>query len=73
MISLRGKYDGKVLKLNQPIALKSERDVIVTFLDEDISADEIQKITESSGSFDFLMNEAEDIYSDSDLKKKYPQ
>ena len=73
MISMRGKYDGKVLKLNQPISLKSERDVIVTFLDEDISADEIQKITESSGSFDFLMNEAEDIYSDSDLKKKYPQ
>ena len=73
MISMRGKYDGKVLKLNQPIALKLERDVIVTFLDEDISADEIHKITESSGSFDFLMNEAEDIYSDSDLKKKYPQ
>ena len=38
---------------------------------ENISMKEIQSLLKNGGSFDFLENEEEDIYNDSDLKLKY--
>ncbi len=37
----------------------------------DISNHEIQQMLSKSKSFDFLLSEEEDIYSDNDLKVKY--
>jgi len=39
--------------------------------EEDISTVELMKLTEKGGSFDFLNDEREDIYSIDDLKVKY--
>ncbi|GJQ49633.1 hypothetical protein KsCSTR_36210 [Candidatus Kuenenia stuttgartiensis] len=50
------------------------QEVIVTFLGTDKNGllhQEIYKIAEIGGSFDFLNAPEEDIYSDNDLKVKY--
>ncbi len=39
--------------------------------EEDISTNELMKLTEKSGSFDFLNDKKEDLYSINDLKVKY--
>jgi len=39
--------------------------------EEDISTNELMKLTEKNGSFDFLNDKKEDLYSINDLKVKY--
>jgi len=73
MISIRGVYDGKHLRLSDKIDIRSPKQVIVTFLDEvedEFSAHEMSMIAQSSRALDFLENEEED-YSDKDLKVIY--
>ena len=74
MLSIQGTFDGKKLKLNRRIKLRSEKKVIVTFLDEvddDITSEELQSLAMKGGAFGFLNSKEEDIYSDKNLKVKY--
>jgi len=74
MLSVKGTYDGKQLKLAEKIKIRSPKKVIVTFLDavdDELSGEELHVIAQKGGSFDFLNNEEEDIYSDKDLKVVY--
>jgi hypothetical protein len=74
MLSVRGTYDGKVLKIFDKIQINSPKRVIITFLEDtniDITSEELHMIAQQGGAFDFLDNEEEDIYTDNDLKIKY--
>lgn len=73
MLSVKGVYDGKNLKLLDKVDVNEPKDVIVTFLEsiDSISSDEILQAADHGGSFDFLDSEDEDIYSDKDLKVRY--
>ncbi|KKO20221.1 MAG: hypothetical protein DCC43_05900 [Candidatus Brocadia sp.] len=74
MISVKGIFDGKKVKFLEEVDINEPQEVIITFLgtskDESLYQ-EIYKIAETSGSFDFLNAPEEDIYSDADLKVKY--
>ncbi|HBE01899.1 MAG TPA: hypothetical protein DC049_05415 [Spirochaetia bacterium] len=76
MIAVKAVYDGHNVKLPDSIHIHKPQKVIITFLESDNSEDEqitedIAQLTAKSKSFDFLKEEGEDIYSDSDLKVKY--
>lgn len=74
MLSIRAIYDGKSLKLLDKVDINEPKEVIITFLeptDKDISTQEDIHVAEKGRAFDFLNNEAEEIYSDDDLKVKY--
>ena len=74
MLSVQGTFDGKKLKLNRELKIRSAKKVIVTFLDdadEDITNEELLMLADKGGAFDFLKNKEEDIYTDKDLKVKY--
>jgi hypothetical protein len=74
MLSVKAVYDGKELKFNEEIHVRTPHAVIVTFLDEpndEITSSLVQQIAAEGGSFNFLDNPDEDIYSDNDLKVKY--
>lgn len=74
MLSVRGIYDGKKLKLFERVKINTPKKVIVTFLEtenNEITNEEIQLMAEKGGGFDFLHDEKEDIYTDKDLKVKY--
>lgn len=74
MLSIKGTYDGKVLRIFDKIRINSPKKVIITFLedpDEDLTTEELHLIAQQGGAFDFLDNEEEDIYTDNDLKVKY--
>jgi len=75
MLSVKGIYDGGQIRLLDEVKIKAPQKVIVTFLEE--TDDEIQKeiysTAEKSGSFEFLKEPAEDIYTDKDLIIKYKQ
>ena len=73
MLSVRGIFDGKAVKLLDEVKIDEPRKVIVTFLedtDEEIHK-EIYAASGKSGTFDFLKEPSEDIYTDNDLKIKY--
>jgi len=74
MLSVRAIYDGKNLNFLEKVKVKSPKEVIVTFLDEndtEITSAELHRLAAKGGAFDFLNGKKEDIYSDKDLKKKY--
>jgi hypothetical protein len=74
MLSVKAFYDGKNIKLLENLEEKKPGKVIVTFLDDEdpnINNNEILFVAEKGGSFDFLNDPSEDIYSDKDLKVKY--
>ena len=74
MLSVKAIYDGKNVKLSEKVEVKKPVRVIVTFLDDedtDIINEEILIVADKGGSFDFLNDPAEDIYTDKDLKIKY--
>lgn len=73
MLSIRGTYDGKQLRLSDKVNINSPKRVIVTFLDEEndeLSSDEMLLIAAQGGALDFL-SEEEDTYSDKDMKVVY--
>ena len=74
MLSIKGIYDGKQLKLAEKIKIRSPKKVIVTFLDaveDELSSEELHQFAQKGGAFDFLNNKEEDIYTDKDLKVVY--
>ncbi len=74
VISVKGIFDGKKVKLLEKVDINEPQDVIITFLGtskDELLYQEIYKIAETGGSFDFLNAPEEDIYSDVDLKVKY--
>ncbi|MCK4761369.1 MAG: hypothetical protein KAW12_04155 [Candidatus Aminicenantes bacterium] len=74
MLSVRATYDGRNLRLKEKVDIDSPKEVIVTFLEPieaDPSTEEIHQMVQEGGALDFLDDEREDIYSDSDLKVKY--
>jgi len=74
MLSIKGIYDGKQLKLAEKIKIRSPKKVIVTFLDaveDELSSEELHQLAQKGGAFDFLNNKEEDIYTDKDLKVVY--
>lgn len=77
MLSVRAIYDGRELKLLEAVEVKSPQSVIVVFLDsedwteEEIKGQEIGQMALDSGALSFLYDDAEEVYSDSDLKVKY--
>jgi len=74
MLSIRGIYNGGKIKFLDNIKIEGPKDVIITFLDKEtseISNDELYILAEKNGSFDFLKEPGEDIYTDKNLKRKY--
>jgi len=74
MLSVKAIYDGKKVKLLEKVSFTEPKEVIVTFLDKDLSDldnESIYRLVEKGGSFDFLKEPEEDIYSDDNLKIKY--
>jgi hypothetical protein len=74
MLSIKGIYDGKQLKLAEKIKIRSPKKVIVTFLDaveDELGSEELHQLAQKGGAFDFLNNKEEDIYTDKDLKVVY--
>lgn len=77
MRSVKAIYDGQTLQLLEAVEVTTPQEVIIVFLqdgkmtDEDIHASEIQALIQNSTAFDFLNNDAEDIYTDADLKVRY--
>ena len=77
MLAIKGLFDGKRVKLLEKLNVLKPQEVIIIFPDildtndNEISHNEIFKIAEMSGTFDFLNDQEEDIYSDNDLKVKY--
>lgn len=75
MLSVRAVYDGREFKLREKVNVNAPREVIITFLDppetEEPTVTEIHQMIEDGGAMDFLNDDREDIYSDTDLKVKY--
>jgi len=77
MLSLKAKFDGKHLRFSQKVELQQEEEVIIIFLNRDhlqepdFTGEQIQQLLSDSGSLAFLTNDAENVYSDKDLKVKY--
>ena len=74
MISVKGLYDGEKIKLLEKVDTKTPQKVIITFLEsgeEKALSQRLYKLAETGGSFEFLKDSEEDIYSDSDLKVDY--
>ena len=80
MLSVKAIYDGKSIKLLQPVNVKTPQEVIITFLQDnpdastkadDVRGANIQQLVEQSKAFAFLAEEEEDVYTDADLKVTY--
>jgi len=69
-IKAKIKKDHKLEIENLPFENGQEVEVFITSDAKD-SIHEIMKFEESSGAFDFLNDEREDIYTVNDLKVKY--
>jgi hypothetical protein len=78
--SVRGVFDGKHIRLLEPLSLPENAQVIIIVLDEppveaeeELSASELLGLSAASGALDFLNDPAEDIYTDADLKVRYTE
>jgi len=74
MKSVKGLFDGKEIKLLEDIEIEEPQEVIITFLgptDDEKFYKKLYKLAEKGGSFDFLNDPEEDIYSEKDLKVDY--
>lgn len=74
MLSVRAIYDGQSLKLLEDVPLQGPQEVIVTFLETpgmEFSAAELHHLAQHGGGLDFLHDEAEEVYTDADLKEKF--
>ena len=77
MVSVKAMYDGKELRLLEKVEVTTPQEVIVIFPDAAlmegtaIGGDEIAGMIQAGSAFSFLSDDAEDIYSDEDLKVRY--
>jgi hypothetical protein len=51
--------------------IRESEEVVINEISSAISIDDIMKLEERSGSFDYLSDEKEDIYTVNDLKVRY--
>lgn len=71
MFAVRGIYDGKRVKIIEPVNKNKKYRVVVTFLEElPEDEQEIRDFASRTESFDFWENTAEDIYQDYLPQKK---
>ncbi|MEE4286533.1 MAG: hypothetical protein V2I31_10300 [Mariniphaga sp.] len=71
MFAVRGIYDGKRVKISEPVNKNKKYRVVVTFLEElPDDEQEIREFSAQTESFDFWENTAEDIYQDYIPQKK---
>jgi hypothetical protein len=71
MFAVRGIYDGKRVKIIEPVNKNKKYRVVVTFLEEvPDDEQEIRDFASLTESFDFWKNTAEDIYQDYLPQKK---
>ena len=75
MLTVKAIYDGKKLKFVDKVSIKKPTNVLVTFLDDEsgseIANEDLLRLAEKGGAFDFLNDPEEDIYTDDDLKVRY--
>ena len=80
MLSVKAIYDGKNLKLLEPVDVQTPQEVIITFLQDnpdasipnaDMRGVDIQRLVERSQACAFLTEKEEDVYTDADLKVKH--
>jgi len=77
MLAVKGLYDGENIKLIDRINLSYSQSIIIVFpevteaLEDTIIQKNIYALAETGGSFDYLNDPAEDIYSEKDLKARY--
>jgi septation ring formation regulator EzrA len=70
MVAVKGIFDGKIITLLEKVEAKKNSRVVVTFLDEIDSVDEVRAMTTQSNGFDFWTDSKEDIYQDFLPKKE---
>jgi hypothetical protein len=70
MISIKGIYDGKTLKLLEAINVQSPKKVIVTFVDDLDDNEQVRQYASQTDSFSFWAEPAEDLYQDYLKKEK---
>ncbi|MFQ5709948.1 MAG: hypothetical protein ACE5HO_21030 [bacterium] len=75
MLTVKGIFDGRKIQLLEDISINKPTKVLVTFLEDgfetEISNEDIRRLAEKGGAFDFLNDPEEDIYTDHDLKVRY--
>lgn len=74
MLSVNAIYDGKTLVLLDTVEVKKPQRVIVTFLpeaDDELTAETMHRMAQHGGGLAFLEDEAEDVYTDANLKIKF--
>ena len=64
MLSIKGIYDGKTLKLLEPVNLHSPKKVIVTFVDDLDDNEQVREYAAQTASLSFWSEPQEDIYQD---------
>lgn len=64
--SIRAIFENGVLRPLDPVDLPAHRTYTLTVLEEDLSAIDIAEVAASGRAFDFLADDAEDVYSPDD-------
>ena len=66
MLALKGIYNGSNIEMLEPLPKNKKYKVIVTFIEEIKESDtgQIREFGKSSDSFDFWLDEKEDLYQD---------
>jgi hypothetical protein len=70
MLSVPAIFDGQKLTLLEKVEVRKPQRVIVTFLpdSDELDPQELHALAQQGGGLDFLADEAEDVYTDADLK-----
>ena len=64
MFAVRGIYNGKEVKITEPVSEKKRYKVVVTFIEEIPEEDDSREFASQTDSFEFWENTLEDIYQD---------
>lgn len=64
MLSIKGIYDGKTLKLLEDVQVFSPKKVIVTFIEELDDMKQVREYAAQTSSFSFWEDPKEDLYQD---------
>ena len=64
--TIRAVYDHGVLRPLERVKLPEKGEVTVVILDDDVPSDAIAQLAASGGSFDFLADPTEDVYTRED-------
>lgn len=65
MLSVKGVYDGEVVRPLEKLNFRNKRNVIITFIDDnDEEMSDIREMTLNSSGFEFWHEEEEDLYGE---------